>query len=117
MGYYDQAEGKEPPMPKIPRMPQHSRNGADVIISYIWPVWLWIAVQFSWNMFVMVPFHGNFHSRVGDWIYGRDCNYGWCDGNLAVLIWAIACGCLFIGNAIHRAGRAMTMIQGKHAKR
>ena len=75
------------------------------IVKYIWPIWGWIVFQFSWNT-LLLPFHGNFDSKVGDWLYGRNCNYGYCDGTILVLIVAILFGAIFVGNAIYQIVKA-----------
>lgn len=71
------------------------------LIKYIWPVWLFLAFQMPWNI-VATFFHGD-NSAVGNWIYGRHCNWTTqCDGPRFIAgVW-IALSLLFIGNAAYQ---------------
>ncbi len=67
------------------------------MIRYLWPLWAWLAFQLIWNTAVMIPFHG-YRSPFGDWVYGRNCGWGMCDGIKFVVTIAAAFAILFVGN-------------------
>lgn len=69
------------------------------IIKYLWPIWIVIVFQFSWNILAMTV-HGNFKSKLGDWLYSRNCDYGFCDGAVFLAIMYGLFAMLFIANGI-----------------
>lgn len=68
------------------------------MIKLLYPLWAAIAFMQIWMLLFMIPTHGNFNSSFGDWVYGRNCNYGHCDGALAFELITVAI--IIIGYAI-----------------
>lgn len=73
------------------------------MFRYIWPLLPGGIFQVCWNMLLMVPCHGRFDSGFCNWVYGRDCDYGFCGGTVVLAcMWSIV-GAALIVNLFYMA--------------